>query len=81
VGREWERVEEGEVSLQVPETKVDGSCHSKEGFQVSKGNKERGQKGISKWSKKQGDCAIYVVNCTCVYICLVPDVDNNLNCV
>jgi hypothetical protein len=31
-----------------PETKVDGSCHSYEGFQVSKEGSEREQKGISK---------------------------------
>ncbi len=47
---------------------MDGSCHSKEGFQVSIGDKERGQKGISKGSKKQGDCAIYIVICICVYM-------------
>jgi hypothetical protein len=60
---------------------VDGSCHSKEGFQVGKGDKERGQKGINKGSKKQGDCAIFIVTCICVYKCLFSDVDNNLNCV
>ncbi len=37
-----------------PGTRMDGSCHSKEGFQVSKGDKERGQKGISKGSKRKG---------------------------
>ncbi len=47
---------------------MDGSCHSKERFQVSKGDKEKGQKGISKGSKKQGDCAIYIVTCIRVYI-------------
>jgi hypothetical protein len=65
VGREWERVEEGEVSLL--ETKVDGSFHSKEGFQVSIGTK-KGSKGNRQGEiKEQGDCAIYVVTCICVY--------------
>jgi hypothetical protein len=62
---------------------VDGSCHSKEGLQESKGTKkgDRGQKGISKGNKKQGDCAIYIATCICVYKCLLSNVDNNLNCV
>ncbi len=61
MGREWERVRKGRSIYEEPETKVDGSCHSKEGFQVSKGDEERGQKGISKGIKKQGDCAIYIL--------------------
>ncbi len=31
-----------------PGNKVDGSCHSKEGFQVSKGDSKGEQKGFSK---------------------------------
>jgi hypothetical protein len=33
-------------------TRVDGSYHSKEGFQVSKGDSEREQKGLSKGRQK-----------------------------
>jgi hypothetical protein len=47
---------------QQPETKVDGSCHSKEGFQVSKGGIEKGARG----RKEQGDCAMYIVY---LYMC------------
>jgi hypothetical protein len=60
---------------------VDGSCHSKEGFQVSKGDKERGYKGPSKGSKNSKATAPYILICICVYKCLLSDVDNNLNCV
>jgi hypothetical protein len=49
-----------------------GSCHSKEGFQVSKGDK-KGNKGNQQGESargnknKQGDRAIYVVN---LYMCI-----------
>jgi hypothetical protein len=36
------------------------SCHSKEGFQVSKGDQKREQGGISKGSKKARGRAIYL---------------------
>ncbi len=55
---EWERVEKGEVSLRVTRGQGGRILSQLGGFQVSKGNKERGQKGFSKGSKKQGDCAI-----------------------
>jgi hypothetical protein len=38
----------------------------------------KGQKGISKGSKKQGDCAIYISQPVYVYINAIVDVDNNL---
>jgi hypothetical protein len=68
VGREWERVEKGEVSLRVTETEVDGSCHSKEGFQVSKGDKERDKRGNE---EARGLRHIYIVTCICVYNAVV----------
>ncbi len=46
---------------------MDGSCHSKEGFQVSKGDKEGDKKESPRGNKKQRDCAIYIVSCICVY--------------
>ncbi len=46
---------------------MDRSCHSKEGFQVSKGDKERAKRESARGNKKQGDCAIYIVNYICVY--------------
>jgi hypothetical protein len=70
----------GRSVYEEPETKVDRSCHSKEGFQVSKGDKERAKGESARGNKKQGDCAIYIVNCICVYNA-VSNVDNNLNCV
>ncbi len=54
MGREWEGLRKGRSVYEYPETKVDGSCHSKEGFQVSKGDKERGQRGISKGITSKG---------------------------
>ncbi len=66
MGREWERVEEGEVSLQVTWTEVDGSCHSKEGFQVSKGDK-KGSKGKSaRGSRIARGLRHICVTCICV---------------
>jgi hypothetical protein len=41
-------MEMGRSVYEQPETKVDRSCHSKEGFQVSKGDQEGEQRGISK---------------------------------
>jgi hypothetical protein len=60
-GEGWEGLRKGSSVYEQPGTKVDGSCHSQEGFQVSKGDKEREQKGFSKGSKKQRDCAIYIL--------------------
>ncbi len=59
-----------------------GSYHSKEGFQVSKGNR-KGTKGNQQGDvKKQDDCAMYIVNLyMCIKQCLNVEVNNNLNCV
>ncbi len=53
MGREWEGVKAG--------PKVDGSCHSKEGFQVSKGDKE-GDKRESARELRHIYCNLY----TCI---------------
>jgi hypothetical protein len=62
------------------------SCHSKEGFQVSKGDQKREQGGISKGYqqgelRKLGD-APYICELVYVYITM-SDMNgiNNLNCV
>ncbi len=53
---------------QQPGTKVDGSCHSKEGFQVSEKGNRKGSKGNQQGERKeQGDCAMHIVTCICVY--------------
>jgi hypothetical protein len=44
---------------------VDGSCHSKEGFQVSKGDKERGKRDSARGVKVRGLRHIY---CKPVYV-------------
>jgi hypothetical protein len=44
-----------------------GSYHTKEGFQVSKGN-GREARGIRKGKQKQGDCAIIVCQPVYMYI-------------
>jgi hypothetical protein len=61
---------------------VDGSCHRKEGFQVSKRGKERESKGFSKGSEKaRGLRHMYCDLYTYVYTNVVVVVNNNLNCV
>ncbi len=51
----------GRSVYEYPETKVDGSCHSKEGFQVSKSGQEREQRGISKGKQKSKGTAPYML--------------------
>jgi hypothetical protein len=49
-----------------------GSYHAKEGFQVSEREMGLKQQGISKGSKRQGDCAIIVLLiCVHIYIIIV----------
>jgi hypothetical protein len=60
------RVEKGEVSYEEPETKVDGSCHGKEGFQVSKRDKKGSKRESARGDKKQGDCVIYCNRYMCI---------------
>ncbi len=68
---------------------MDGSCHSKEGFQVSERGIEKGARG-GKGSKgnqqgeekSKGIVTCILLTCICVYNnALMPNVDNNLNCV
>jgi hypothetical protein len=47
-GSRWGGMEMRRSVYEQPGTRVDGSYRSKEGLQVSKGDQERGQKGISK---------------------------------
>jgi hypothetical protein len=47
---------------------VDGSCHSSEGFQVSKGDKEKGQKGVQQGEQKSKGIAPYILQPVYVYI-------------
>ncbi len=54
MGREWGGMETGRSVYEQPGTRVDGSCHSKEGSKSVKGNR-KGSKGESaRGSKKQG---------------------------
>jgi hypothetical protein len=46
------RIRKGRSVYKQPGTRVDGSCHSKEGFQVSKEDWERGGKGSQQGEKK-----------------------------
>jgi hypothetical protein len=56
------------------------SCHSKEGFQVSKGGQKGEQGESTRGANKARGSAIYVADCICVHNnCL--NVVNNLNCV
>jgi hypothetical protein len=48
MGSRWGGMEMRRSVYEQPGTRVDGSYRSKEGFQVSKGDQEREQKGISK---------------------------------
>jgi hypothetical protein len=59
VGREWERVEKGEVSLRVTRERGGRILSQLGGFQVSKRDQERGAKGNQQGfsRKKQGDSA------------------------
>ncbi len=60
-----------------------GSYHAKEGFQVTKRGVGLKQQGISKGSKRQGDCTIIMLS-ICIHVynnCLNVNVVNNLNCV
>ncbi len=60
---------------------MDRSCHSKEGFQVSKGDKEGGAKGSLRGETKSKGTAPYILEPVYVYIMLLLDVINNPNCV
>ncbi len=76
-----EGLRKGRSVYKQPETRVDGSCHDQEGFQVSRRDQKGEQRGNQQGEiKKQGDCAMYIVIRICVHKCCV-DVDNNLNCV
>ncbi len=48
MGFRWGGMEMRRSVYEQPGTRVDGSHRSKEGFQVSKGDQEREQKGLSK---------------------------------
>jgi hypothetical protein len=43
------------------------SCHSKEGFQVSRGHQKREQGESARGAKGARGSAIYIANCICVY--------------
>jgi hypothetical protein len=43
------------------------SCHSKEGFQVSKGNQKREQGESARGVKEARGRAIYLLTCICVH--------------
>ncbi len=49
----------GRSVYEEPGTEVDGSCHRKEGFQVSKGDKKGSKRESARGDKKQGDCVTY----------------------
>jgi hypothetical protein len=72
MGREWEGVEEGEVSSQATWDQG-GRDHTtqREGFQVSERGIKReskgNQRGTSKVSKKMGLRCVYIVN---LYMCI-----------
>jgi hypothetical protein len=59
-GRNGKELRKGRSVYEQPGTEVDGSCHSKEGFQVSKGDK-KGSKGESARESKRarGLCRVY----------------------
>jgi hypothetical protein len=57
MGNRWGGMEMRRSVYEQPGTRVDGSYRSKEGFQASKGDQEREQKGISKGNNKQGESA------------------------
>jgi hypothetical protein len=59
VGREWGGLRKGRSVYEEPETEVDGSCHGKEGFQVSKRDKKGSKRESARGDKKQEDCAVY----------------------
>jgi hypothetical protein len=68
MGREWGGDEKGEISLRV--TWGQGGrdrITPKEGFQVGKKEWKGKQQGISKGSKKQGDCAIIMLS-ICIHV-------------
>jgi hypothetical protein len=68
MGREWGGVEKrgGQFTSNL-KPRWTGSYHSKEGFLVSKGDR-KGSKGNQQGEiKEQGDCAMYIVTCICVY--------------
>jgi hypothetical protein len=52
----------GRSVYEQPGTKVDGSYHTQEGFQISKGKWKRGKGESEKGSKRQGDCAIITLS-------------------
>jgi hypothetical protein len=60
VGRGWGRVEKGEVSLRVTSDRGGRMLSQKEGFQVSKGDSEKEQKGTQQGEKKQGEAPMYI---------------------
>ncbi len=58
-GGNGEEMEMGRSVYEQPGTKVDGILSQQGGFQVGKGKRKGGQKGMRKGkSRKQGDCAI-----------------------
>ncbi len=58
------------------------SCHSKEGFQLSKGNRKGSKGNQQREEKSKGIAPCILLTCICVYNnALMPNVDNNLNCV
>ncbi len=67
VGREWERVEKGEVSLRVTRERGGRILSQLGGFQVSKRGQEREQKGISKGRQKARGSTIIYSKATHVY--------------
>jgi hypothetical protein len=54
MGREWGGLDMGRSVYEQPGTRVDGSCHSKEGSKSVKGTKKGEQRGISKGRKSKG---------------------------
>jgi hypothetical protein len=76
----WGGMEMRKSVYEQPGTRVS----SKEGFQVSKGDSERGQKGTQQGEKKQGEAPMYISQLcalwSCVNIRMVASrtyVDNN----
>ncbi len=64
------RIKEGRVSLQATWDQGGRILSQQGGFQVSKGDQDRGAKGNQQGEKKQGDNAICIINLN-VYIVIV----------
>ncbi len=54
MGNRWGGMETMRSVYEQPGTRVDGSCHSKEGSKEVKGTKKGEQRGISKGEKSKG---------------------------